>query len=110
MKNSHYQLIHPKVHGAVLNVKVKKPQRYLNNAQGIALANMFRAAKARRKKIVHSPHCVVVFFHKKRGGGLVAVQRCDNRHTFKSPSFRAAAKRRAAQLCRNKKHQFKRCR
>lgn len=106
---SKYGIIHPKVHGGILNVKVPRSQRYLTTAQGAAIAKMFVAAKRRHKPIVRSGHCQVIFF-KKPGGGLVAVQRCENRHTFKSSRFKAAAAKRARKLCRDKKRRFRRCR
>ena len=93
-----YQLIHIKAHGKPLNVKVRKPQRYINNEQGRALARMFVDASARRKPILARKDCVVLFF--RSGRGLKAVQRCERRKTFKSRSFAQAASRRAAAVCR----------
>lgn len=103
-----FQIIHPKVHGRTLNVKVRKPQKRLNHAQGVALAKMYTDAKRRHKPVLHRADCFVIFFTKP-GGGKVAVQRCAKRHTFKSKSFASKARDRVKKLCRGKNKVWRRC-
>jgi len=52
--------------------------------------------------------CVIFFPRKKGGKGIRAVQRCEGKSTFKTPSFRQAARTRAKKQCR-KANLFTRC-
>lgn len=95
---------------AALHLKVKKSQKRPSGQQARAAQKMIIDARQRGRKLrFGSATCPVVFFRKK-GGGTVAVQRCENSHRFKSTAFAAAARKRAKKLCRGAKNRFKRCR
>ncbi len=96
-----YHIIHKTVQGKSLAFKVKSHQKSLNSKETAAVNKMLD-----NQKVVSGKSCVVIFFRKPK---MVAVQRCDNRHTFKSASFRNAARVRAKKLLRhNKKGRFTR--
>lgn len=97
------------IHTNSLYFKVKKAKKSLNPRERTAVAKMF---SNQRRVVKNKKTCPVIFF--RSGSKLSAVQRCDNRHTFKSAAFKSAAKKRANKLCHKKsgkgKGQFVRCR
>lgn len=109
-----YNIIHTTVDGKLLNVKVKKRggavRRNLSPTQKTAISKMIASAKRRGKPVLASNQCTVIFFGEKKGKKVTAVQRCENRSTFKTKRWKDHGKKVAKKLCRDKKHRFRRCR